>query len=200
VRLARVTPTSHRACKTLQPVKPTKRKKAGKMDLRSNELANRLGVSDSAIRDWSGRYREFLSRTGQGIEPGATRLFTYEDQTVLATVAHLRAQGMPHDSIADKLANNWRVDPPDETPEPEPAPQPDRALVPVGQLNRALDQIASLSDELESLKAEIAAERNKREADRKDYTARIIELEREAGRLEGELLALKAQRKGRLFK
>lgn len=147
--------------------------------IKSTELANRLGISDSTIRLWADRYKAFLSPTGHGLTKGSVRVFTEDDQAVIATVARLIAEGVPHADIADELQAGTRVDPPTETV------KDDRAIIPL----ETLVQLRSLQARLDDKERELSELRSKAETDQ----ARILELSTKAASLETEARMLREQ-------
>jgi DNA repair exonuclease SbcCD ATPase subunit len=114
----------------------------------------------------------------------ATRMFDAGDQIILATVAELRNQGVPHERIEEELESGWRVEtvPPGNPPEEDAARQ-QIALVSVDRLNRALDEVKRLNDQLEEAKQQTQVERGRYEEAKEELTR----LQREMGRLEGRL-------------
>lgn len=146
-------------------------------NIKSTEIANRLKVSDSTIRLWADRYKEFLSVTGRGLKVGATRVFTPEDQDVLATVAKLVEAGVPHADITDELRQGTRVEAPSETV------KNDRAIIPVN----VLVELRSLESKLQDREQELEALREQNAADRE----RITELSAKTAGLETEIRLLR---------
>lgn len=143
--------------------------------MRSGELAERLNVSDSSIRNWSDLYGEFLSPKGKGVQPGAVREFSEADGLVMATVAHLREQAMPHEEIVDTLRSGWRIGELPTLPEPEEEEaRREIQLVPVSDVERWRDRAQLAAEQLDQA---ISRERS--------ALSQIAELQREIGRLEG---------------
>lgn len=164
--------------------------------MRSGELARRLGVSDPLIRKWSGQYAQYLTKRAGRPRPGQEREFDDSDQLVMATVAHLRDEGLGHDQIEQQLADGWRV----EHVPPLPDPDVDEArrrvdLVPADRLARAMDRIDQLQVEVDRL----IAERDKAVAESRAVMERLADLREELGsaRARAELLEqeLEAERK-----
>jgi DNA-binding transcriptional MerR regulator len=144
--------------------------------MRSGELADRLNVSDSSIRNWSGLYAEFLTPLGAGVKEGATREFSHEDCLTLASVAFLRDQGDSHDEIRDTLRGGWRVGALPDLPPPEvEEARREVRLVPVAEVEKWRDMFALESKERDKVQKALDAAQE-----------RIAELEREVGQHEGK--------------
>lgn len=79
------------------------------MNMKTGEVAERLGVSDNTIRNWSREYIGYLSEQGAGRQLGATREFTQEDVLVLATIAEYRRTGLTHEQISALLDEGKRT-------------------------------------------------------------------------------------------
>lgn len=132
--------------------------------IKTTEMAERLGVSDSLIRDWARRYAEFLSPEGAGLADGATRRLNEDDQVVMATVAMLRAEGQSHEQIYEELKLGTRVtDPPEKTDPAEAAFRQTMEIVSGDKYKIALAQIQRLQDEVQRVIEERDAERRKYE-------------------------------------
>lgn len=147
----------------------------------SGQIASIFSVHDETIRRWSKEFADYMSIAA---EPGKghTRLYNADDLRVLALIADLKAQRQSFQNIHAALANGERGEP------PEP-PQEDKSIVPA--VHRLQLQIEVLRDELDVLRTE-NADLKQQLALVKAETAlavaqREIELQREIGRLEGEL-------------
>jgi DNA-binding transcriptional MerR regulator len=114
--------------------------------MRSKEVADRVGVSDQTIRDWAGRYKEYLS-PGANPEKGAIREYTLEDVRVFATVKRESDRRLPVGEIKTILDGGKLVE---EVPE---APTPDDETVPATEHALALQRINVLQRELERTRA-----------------------------------------------
>lgn len=191
----------------------------GEKTYRTGDLAKRFKCTDNTIRNWARQYAEFLSLEGRGIEPGATREFGRQDAITLATVHFLKSKGYTPEMVEKELVRNFRVPELPELPNPDVEEAKDRMqLAPLSDVERWMDRAKNHEDQIKSLEDQIARsiqlyeseikrlteERDKviddwhadREASRERQEAaqkRISELEREAGRLEGELNSIKAQ-------
>lgn len=164
--------------------------------MRSGELARRLGVSDPLIRKWSGQYAEFLSRRSGRPKPGQDRDFDDSDVLVMATVAHLRNEGLSHDQITQQLADRWRVESVPPLPDPEVEEARRRVdLVPADRLARALDRIDQLQGDITRL----IAERDRALQDATDTRDKLADLREELGaaRARAELLDQELQNERR---
>lgn len=72
-------------------------------------LAGRLGISVPTLNKWAKWYYEFLSPSAGESGPNVAPVFDENDVRVMATVAHLRGQGLGHDAIKRTLRSGWRV-------------------------------------------------------------------------------------------
>jgi DNA-binding transcriptional MerR regulator len=140
------------------------------------DVAALFQYSESTIRNWSVEFVEYFSTDAQGA--GRSRHFVDEDLTVFALIAQMKRTGYTFDDIHASLAAGQRADPP---------PKDGLLPVPVGILNeltRLRDQVALLQttqEENMALKIRIA----QLEAE--------LKVQREMGRMEGELEALRKQ-------
>lgn len=153
------------------------------------QVSEILGISPSAIRLYCDRYAVHLS-TEATTTP---RKFTESDLRTLAFVAHSTAQGRTHDEILATWAETF---PGFEWEPPAPQEATDAgAMVPMADViaMHALLQEAQRREQETKQEAQQQAESLREE---------IRRLERELGQREGELSALKTQRRGwwaRLF-
>jgi DNA-binding transcriptional MerR regulator len=110
------------------------------------QVYHRLGVPKPTIRNWSAEYAQFLSERARP-DDGKTRLFTYDDLVVLNTVRHFtRVEGLNSNGHIRKiLASGQRVSelPSVRTPEEEQVLEGIQ-LVPIAQLERALDRVTAM--------------------------------------------------------
>src|SRR5574341_2475086 len=125
----------------------------------------RLRVPKPTIRNWSAEYAEFLSERARP-DDGKTRRFTYDDLIILNTVRYLtRIEGLnTSGQIRQQLADGQRVTelPPMKSPEEEEALEVVQ-LVPIAELERALDKVAALQHEIERLMGEAASSSSERD-------------------------------------
>lgn len=150
--------------------------------MKTGELAERLGIHPNTIRVWCKSYAAYLSRGAAGRASGVNRDLSERDCLVLATVADMRADGLPHEAIVASLENGNLVTALPDIPAPEETAARERVeLIPVAELKRALDQIRTLENERDR----VIAERDAAMLDAKEAGRRIVELEREIGRLQG---------------
>lgn len=125
----------------------------------------RLRVPKPTIRNWSAEYAEFLSQRARP-DDGKTRRFTYDDLIILNTVRHLaRTEGLnSNEQIRQQLADGQRVTelPPMKSPEEEDALEAVQ-LVPIAELERVLDRVAAMQNEIERLTGEAATSGSERD-------------------------------------
>lgn len=120
--------------------------------MKIGELAKRLRISVSTVRLWSTDedYRKYLSDRASG-GSGATRIYNEQDAQVITTIHKLREQGLLKQEILEALQAGKR----DEDPLPEPPSQEEAearkklTLIPLSQLERALDQIKQKEQQLD---------------------------------------------------
>lgn len=148
-------------------------------EYKSGDLARRFNVHANTVRDWSDRYSDLLSPRATA----AKRTYTLDDALVLSTVASMRDVGLTFEAIRDALDNGQRVDAIPDAPTPEEsAARESMALVPLPELERALDNVQQLTGELERARQALAQSESNREA----LQERVIDLT-------GQLAAAKAR-------
>lgn len=78
--------------------------------MKSNELVQLFGVSESTIRNYVREYAQYLSPSAVG-GGGQHRSFTEQDAKVLSLIIDMRSQNQSADTIALQLSalqsNNW---------------------------------------------------------------------------------------------
>jgi DNA-binding transcriptional MerR regulator len=156
--------------------------------LKAGEVSKRIGVHGNTVRNWSSEYADFLSPTAVGTGSGSRRTFSEQDAIVLATIADLRGKGFTREQVIEALkAGRLKAVLPNlPTPEEEEARR-DVALVPVAQLQRALDEVQRVREELEQVRAERDRAIERGDKVSTELNARINELERALGRAEGRI-------------
>jgi DNA-binding transcriptional MerR regulator len=152
--------------------------------MKTGEVASRLGIHPNTVRVWADECAEFLSKPATA----AKRKFSDHDGRVLATVAKLRSEGLNYEQIRGALRDGRLVDilPPLPTPEEQAARQ-SIALVAMPEYQRVLDQIVTLRNELDLARQERDRAISTWQTDTTALNARITELEREIGQLQGAL-------------
>lgn len=155
--------------------------------MKSKELAQRLYVSDSLIRHWSGEFSDFLSNGAAPEKPGTAREFTENDQLVMASVSALRGEGDSYDEIRAKLRNGWRLEEVPPPPEHELTRTGDEPPVTPERFRAALRRLADKDEQIAQLEAQLRQERSGRET---LYERLLSETEARA-RLEGEIKVLR---------
>lgn len=157
------------------------------------EAARIAGISPSSVKNYVTRHGDYFS-PGARPAPGQPRSFSPEDVRVLAYIAALTRQAVTHADIAARLAAGeladftWSAPPLVEArPQGPPAPQdqPPAALV--------LAQV--LSTQLDAARAREAALTDRFLQREQDLHDRLLAAEARAARAEGELAAIKEQRR-----
>lgn len=152
--------------------------------LKTGDIARRINVHENTVRNWTDEYRAYMSPGALG----AKRKFSEADLRILATVADMREKGITPADIAAALGEGKRIAelPPEPSPAEEQARQEVR-LVPLANVERALNEVVRLETELAKITQErdIAIER--RDRDVTTYNERINALEREIGEMRGKL-------------
>lgn len=147
--------------------------------MKTGQIASALGVSDDTIRNWLARYPAYFEQ-----RHSRQRSYTEADYAILATIASLASDGKSTAEIEAMLKSGFRVDSANTT-----APGVDIRLMPAAIVEQLIDS-AELRIELEVLKSDHAktldllAQSN---AENKTLHEAITKLNREIGRLEGEL-------------
>lgn len=139
-----------------------------------SDVAGRLGISAGTVRNYTSQFADHLSPEATP-PPGQPRRFTDEDLRVMATAKSLLAEGLTYDQVRERLAEGVHLVEEVEVP-PTPEPEPERtetALVPVATLQLYVQPYVR--------------ERDRVIMERDEALARVAELEREVGRLEGQL-------------
>jgi len=134
--------------------------------MKVGEIAKRLQVSTPTVRNWAAEFDQWLSPSANP-GPGVTRDLTAQDLDTLAAVHFYRSQGLASEEIQGKLASGDIEFEKIPTPEPEPLPGQDQALVAVDMVYRILDDLRTENAELRD---------------------RIGDLERQNAKLEAQLL------------
>ena len=163
------------------------------------DIANRLKVSDSTVRQWTRLYADFLTASAVP-DKGERRDYTLHDLQVLALVKNRSDRSIRRDDITAELAqlqrDDWRSLPPLEelTRMPEGSD-----LVPVEtaqaivQVERVAMQreINTLQESVRELKAELGSERS-------DKESLLRELAEMNGRLQRALMMVELYEQGRV--
>ena len=159
------------------------------------QVHHRLGIPKPTIRNWSAEYAEFLSERAQP-DSGKTRVFIYDDLVILNTVRHLtRVEGLNNNDLVRQALREGRREtgiPEVRTPE-EAEALASVQLVPVAELERALDQVSSTQDEVDRLGQEsvrVEEERDQALIALDDANQQIATLREERGRIRGMMLGV----------
>jgi DNA-binding transcriptional MerR regulator len=151
------------------------------------QVADLFQVSPSTIRNWCEEFAPYLSP--HAAQPSRARSFSEDDLEVLALIAEQKALGKNYADIHGSLSNGERAQPPNPSALSS-LPSP------------VLDKLQTLTQQVHSLTTENAALRQSSEALRIQVAQLETEIrflreqaskDRELGRLEGELTALKKQ-------
>jgi DNA-binding transcriptional MerR regulator len=159
-----------------------------KQTFKAGEVSKRIGVHGNTVRNWSSEYADFLTPEAVGSGSGSRRRFTDQDALVLATIADLRAKGFTREQVIAALQAGRLKDSLPNLPAPEEeAARRDVALVPVAQLQRALDEVQRVRDELDRVIAERDRALERGDKVSAELNAHINELKAELGRAQGQL-------------
>lgn len=144
------------------------------------QVAKSVGISKQTVRSWTDRFAEHLSGTavpGEGLE----RRYQSADVEVLASVKHLRGQGVVMTNIMPTIARGDRfpIEPPEppETPTEATEPPPDTQTKDLAALD-LLERFAMPM--IDSLQQQLDAERQARldaEVDAAQLRGRLEEIE-----------------------
>jgi DNA-binding transcriptional MerR regulator len=154
----------------------------------STEVAQLLGASKQAIRNYTTVYARYLS-TEATPERGGMRRFTESDVKLLAYVyTKTRIENFNHEQVLERLAQGdldqfeFHISQPDET-QPQEGTEPTTALVPFERLQATQALLA------DAQRRELQAVEEIRQRDQE-----LLRLQHELGRVEGELSAYKRRR------
>lgn len=155
--------------------------------MKTSDLAKRLKVHPNTVRNYADEYARFLSAGAISVK----RAFTQDDALIIATIAHLRNQGIKTELVKQQLEAGYRVDtlPTAATPEEETARE-SIALVALPEYSRVLDLLKERENEL----ARVVAERDKAQTDSAGLNNRIADLQLEIGTMRGRLELLEKER------
>jgi DNA-binding transcriptional MerR regulator len=181
--------------------------------MKTGEVAARVGVSRSTIRNWKDEFAEFLSPHLSKSGKGTILIYNDRDVRVLATIGHCREQRFTDEEIRNVLEDDANlVDMPPLPSKAELAAREKVQLVPVSEYRReimalteerdritaerdeALEQVAALREEVGFLKGRLKREENETGEDQR-LIDEIVKLNREIARLE---LMLEMERKGKV--
>lgn len=160
--------------------------------MKSTELARRLGVSPSSVRNYATEYAAYLDARAQ-TRDGATRVFGELDARIIAEIARLRTENVSPDEIHAHLqllqAGGWldlptMPAPADPTVDPFPLVPKEAADTALALQRQALlAENARLSDRAEDLQERLDIETTAHAVTR----AALLETVAKLGRAEGEL-------------
>ena len=153
----------------------------------TGELADLLKIHTNTIRVWCSDYAAYLSSGAGARTKSSSRSLSERDALILATIADLRAKGLSHTDIRVSLDNGNLIEALPVAPSPEEQEAREAVtMVPIADLNRALDQIMVLRAERDRL----ISERDSAVISEREANTRINDLQREIGRLEGQIQAV----------
>lgn len=149
----------------------------------ASQVAALARVALHTVHRWAAEYQQHLS-PGATPAKGRQRNFTPNDLSVLLLVAELKNEGATHADVHAALEAGQRAAIPDATPDEIKALVTDDRRELIAQNQMLLQKVATLEAEIEDLKGY-----------RDENIALKAQLakEREIGRLEGELEALRRQ-------
>ena len=157
------------------------------MTYSTGDLAARLRVSGTTIRNWADRFSDFM-------EPAATppsgqiRAYSEQGALVLATIARESDRRAPTDEIKRLLKdeNNLVTELPTLLPTVSPAPKGSEGRA-LAQVQKLTWELAQSQHEIIRLESELERVREERDSEREKRQARVEELLRKIGALEREL-------------
>ena len=173
--------------------------------MKAGELARALGVSSETIRNWTKNplMRDLLSPESQGIGV-PQRIFSETDVHILNTVNRLRSvEGVSSwQEIYDRIEAGERfsefpqnaiADDPRTIPIPI-AEESAKAAATLAQLKEYQLQVVALNDIITNMKIEHKEELDRRDDEIRGLNQRIADLNREMGKLEGQLEMFKVRK------
>jgi DNA-binding transcriptional MerR regulator len=170
----------------------------GAAPMRTQQLAEYLGVSTSTIKNWSTEFADFLSESASGGD-GTHRYFAGRDARIMAYVADLREQNEALEEIQESLAhlqaNDWTALP--QMPDAPPGVKPIE-MIPEQTARTALEQqrqalmreIAIREEQIDELTGQLTTERDAHDLTR----TRLVEAQTHLGHLQGQLEAIETRR------
>lgn len=161
----------------------------------TREIAERLGVNPQTIRRWSDQYETEMSSESRRADQ---RMYTEDDLLLLWSVKRWRELGYSLDNITQRIEAGERTTepPPEEAITSEKHLKP--VLVPEAQHATALAEIRQLSAQIQRLQTDRDDAISKLDKERTEwnkerahvvanYNSQINDLQRQIGRLEGQL-------------
>lgn len=115
--------------------------------MKTGDLSKQFGVSQTTITRWIDTFEEFFSKGARRIET-KQRTYNEEDILILATIATLSIEGLPHVDIRQRLKNGERVEHPGIANFGV-----DVRMVPAATVEQVIDS-TEIRIELEQIKAE----------------------------------------------
>lgn len=168
----------------------------------AQQVATMYQISDETVRKYAIEFIDYLSPTANPGD-GRTRFFTEDDMRVLSYVVERKKTGAVFTDIHTELRNGQRGEPPALEPEEISALTTDtdrrrlelQVELLTGELQATRGELERLRQiekqalrneaKLEMLQEQLSKTEEKYEQERRELQARINELERELGRLEG---------------
>lgn len=148
-----------------------------------SELANRHNVSTTTIRHWTERFSNWLDVT-KGRTSGETRVYSQDDERVIALVAAMRADGQGYDAIQDALERGERGE-----------LETSSTLLMLEHMTKEqlVSQLLELRRELDTLTGRYDEVRQREQELRQlgDTRGQLTELQRRAEQMETELAQLR---------
>lgn len=165
--------------------------------MQTKELGDLLGLSTATLRGWTiNTYRPYMSPGAQGGR-GRVRQFSEQDARIIALVASLRSDGLPHNEIVATLdamrGNEWADLPPLPAAPPgyggpvSMIPEHSAQTAVIEQRKALVREIALLSDRVDSLEVQLADERAAHTETRTTLTAELVDARERLGELRGQL-------------
>jgi len=173
--------------------------------MKTGEAAKILGVDRTTIINWieNRGLIKYFSASATGADGSTHRILTEGDLLNLNTIRRLRSENLEWYEIAEHLetGNRDREFPQNAIsgdPRTIPIVQAEvsaRAMATVAERDSALARMREMAAEIEELRETVERLQSEKDAQREEYYKQLIDLNRQIGRLEGQLEMYKSQGK-----
>jgi DNA-binding transcriptional MerR regulator len=163
--------------------------------VKTGEASNLLGVDIKTLKNWISHelLSQFFSEGARAEHGSPHRVLTESDVLVLNTIRHLRTSGITEwTGIAEYLESGKR-----EQSFPQNAIAVDTRTIPLPQAEQSAKAMATMAERDAAMRRvqELESQLSKVETKNAEQNAEIIRLNREIGKLEGLLEALRNDKK-----